>query len=64
MHIFFVFDRSFNILASEIEVLVFEKKRLEKRLGNKLSFWRSNDNSIFFVMTFLKSRSLKQRYNS
>ena len=64
MHIFFVFDRSFNILASEIEVLVFEKKRLEKRLGNKFSFWRSNDKSICFVMTFLKIKSLKQLYNS
>jgi hypothetical protein len=43
---------------------LYLKKRLEKRLGNKLSFWRSNDNSICFVMTFLKSRSLKQLYNS
>jgi hypothetical protein len=37
------------------------KKKLKKRLGNKYSFWRSNDNSshiykcIFFVMTFLRA---------
>ena len=61
-----IFDRSFDILASKLKSLYLQKKLRKKRLGNKFSFWRSNDNSshiykcIFFVMTFLKDRSLKQ----
>jgi hypothetical protein len=45
----------------EIEVLVYAKKSKKKRLGNKFSFWRSNDNSshiykcIFVVMTFIRA---------
>jgi len=45
---------------------LYLQNKIEKRFRNKLSFWRSNDNSSyiykcsFYVITFLKGRSVKQ----
>jgi hypothetical protein len=59
------FDSSVDILASGIETkawnvvicqsfifsfFVFAKKKIEKLFRNKLSFWRSNDNSSYIQM--------------